>query len=159
MGVTPSALIWSRTKRSGWAPTLRPSNSSSTAARRSPGQSGRKLSGAELLVEGEARLVEAAAGVSPLSAGAEPGRRSPCACSPGAASRRPRAGVQQRRLRDQLLAAHAERVEGAEPREVLGDLAADPRARDEVGEARCTGGSLTAPRRWPGAPAALISLT
>ena len=80
-----------------------------------------------------------------------------------------RAGVEQRHLRDELLAAHAERVEGAEAHEVLGDLAADARARHEVGERgvrprlpggrrarrrRPPDGHRRAPRRSPAAPRA-----
>ena len=122
MGVTPSALTSSRTKRSGWALTLRPSSSSSTLTRRCADQSGRKVSGPSCSSRARRGWSRPASPAAP--AAAERRRRAPPAG----------AGVQQRHLRDQLLAAHAERVEGAEARQVLGDLAADARAPDEVGE-------------------------
>ena len=111
------------------------------------GPVGQEAERPELLVEGEPRLVEA--GV----AGGRGGERG---------GRRPGAGVEQRHLRDQLLTAHAERVEGAEAREVLRDLAADSRAPYEVGQRGVRRGGppgaaaprpacRRAPRRWPGA--------
>ena len=122
--VTPSAATWSRTKRSGWAVTLRPSSSSSMLTRFCGDQSGRKASGPSC----SSRARRGWSRPSPAGGpGVDPGGRPPG---------RPRAGVEQRHLRDQLLAAHAEGVEGAEAREVLGDLAADARARHEVRQRR-----------------------
>ncbi len=47
-------------------------------------------------------------------------------------------GVDERHLHEQLLAAHAERVEGADAHQVLDDLDAHPRALAEV-EQRAVG--------------------
>src|SRR5665648_943070 len=110
MGVTPSAWTWSRTKRSGWALTLRLELDADALLARPVGEEGERR---ELLVEGEARLVEAFVGGRSRA-----GRHL--------APRRPRPGVEQRHLRDELLAAHPESVEGAEAHEVLRDLAAHP---------------------------------
>ncbi len=96
--------------------------------RRRAGQSGRKVSGPNCSSRARRGWSRPAPSSAEVADAAAPAR--------AAAPRRPGAGVEQRHLRDQLLAAHAERVEGAEPREVLGDLATHARARHEVGQRR-----------------------
>ena len=115
MGVTRSALTSSRTKRSGWALTLRPSSSSSMLTRRCADQSGRKVSGPNC----SSRARRGWSRPSPAAVAAEAGAAlapaySSGTCATSSSRRTPRL------------------VEGAEAHEVLGDLAADARARHEV---------------------------